>query len=68
MQVIGAVVEGEGVFLAIESELALGNAVGISAWDRTVVGVVGIYRVEGGIIVSEDNISQGSIAISVRNE
>jgi hypothetical protein len=62
---------------SVDSIRVVGNAVGLSAWDRTVVGVVGIYRVEGGIIVSEDNISQGSIAIrdneigdgsSVRNE
>ena len=34
VQVVGAVVGGQGVFLAVEFEFAFGNAVGVAADER----------------------------------
>jgi len=59
-----AVIRLSIVASAIHHICVIGDAVGVPAWDRTVVGVVGIYGVESGIIVTKNDIAESSIAIS----
>ena len=60
MQVV-AVVGGERVVLAVEGELALGDAVGVPADDRAEVGVGAVNMVEG--LEAEDDV--GLLAVAV---
>ena len=63
VQVVGAVVDGKGVLLAVQGELALGNAVGKTAGHLAHAGAVS--KVVQGIGITQDHVLQ--LAVFVRN-
>src|SRR5262249_32645126 len=61
VQRIGSVVSGERGSLAVESELALGDAIGVTADERTKIGMSS--QVAFQIIESEDDVAELAVAI-----
>ena len=65
VEVVGAVVGGEGVAPVADAEAALGDAVGVAADDGAEVGVVGGVQVVLGLGEAEDDV--GGLALPVRD-
>ena len=62
MQRVWVVVDGQGVFLALNRELALGNTVGVPAGNAAKIGVLGFVILE--IIKTKRHI--GHVAVTIR--
>ena len=61
MQGVGAVVDRQRVFLAVERELALGDAVAVAADQRAEVRAV--LDVIGQVVVAEHHVAEVAVAV-----
>ena len=61
MQGVGAVIDRQGVFLAVERELAFGNPVPVTPDHGAEVG--GVLDVIGQVVVAEHHITEVAVAV-----